>query len=182
MEEETQHSRKEKTGLESKSEEKPPLERNEEEKLEFPEWFTEDQKERLKAEMKLPTPDWMRRFNPAPLFRGHDGSDATYGTENNGPDHPVDSKDRILTTTLGSGALLKSADGNKLIWTGTGRALGDWILQAWRDGKLKATSERNVLDQAAAHFVVQEESGKLRELSGKSLQQNLSNRRNIEGK
>jgi hypothetical protein len=78
--------------------------------------------------------------------------------------------------------LLKPADGNKLIWTGTGRALADWILQAWRDGKLKATSERNVLDQAAAHFVVQEENGKLRELSGKSLQQNLSNRRNIEGK
>jgi hypothetical protein len=62
-----------------------------------------------------------------------------------------------------------------------GRALADWILQAWRHGKLKATSERNVLDQAAAHFIVQEES-KLRELSGKSLQQNLSSRRNIEGK
>ena len=150
MEEETQNSRKEKAASEPNSEEKPPLERNQEEKLEFPEWFTEDQKERLKDEMKLPTPDWMRRFNPAPLFMGHDGSDAT--------------------------------DGNKLIWTGTGRALADWILQAWRDGKLNATSERNVLDQAAAHFVVQEESGKLRELSGKSLQQNLSNRRNIEGK
>ena len=166
--------------MEPNSEEKPPLERNEEEKLEFPEWFTEDQKERLKAEMKLPTPDWMRRFNAAPFFRCHDGSDATYSTENTGPDHPVDSRDRILT--LGSGALLKPADGNKLIWTGTGRALGDWILQAWRDGKLKARSERNALDQAAVHFVVQEESGELRELNGKSLQQNLSNRRDTEGK
>jgi len=142
MDEETQNSTNAKP--EPNSEGKP--EQKSEEELAFAQWLTEDQKERLKAEMKRPTPDWMRHFNAAPLFRGDD------------------------------------APANKLIWTGTRRALADWILQAWRDGKLKARSERNALDQAAVHFVVQEESGELRELNGKSLQQNLSNRRDTEGK
>jgi hypothetical protein len=139
MDEETQNAK-----TEPNSEGKP--EQKSEEELEFAQWLTEDQKERLKAEMKGPTPDWMCHFNAAPLFRGDDGP------------------------------------ANKLIWTGTRRALADWILQAWRDGKLKAKSALNALDQAAVHFVVEEESGELRELNGKSLQQNLSNRRDTEGK
>jgi hypothetical protein len=102
----------------------------------------------------------------------------------------IDALLNTIRTCIGSQATPESrsvqyrspdADGNKLIWTDTMRALADWILQAWHEGKLKATSDRNALDQAAVHFVVQEKSGKLRELTGKSLQQNLSNRRN-EGK
>jgi hypothetical protein len=66
----------------------------------------------------------------------------------------------------------------RIIWKGTQRELADWILKLWRAGKVVASSELNALNQLAVHFVMHDGS----EISAKSLQQNLRNRRDIEGK
>ncbi len=65
----------------------------------------------------------------------------------------------------------------KLKWEGSDREFGDWILNAFHDGKLSAKSNRNALEQALTHFEMKD--GKRRTVN--SLLQNLRNRKN-EGK
>lgn len=89
-----------------------------------------------------------------------------------------DTKQRQLAELRERLQRLDAGSAGKMKWNGTKRELADWILEAWKGGKISAASERNALDQAAAHFETQDSS----ELTGKSLQQNLSNRKNIEGK
>lgn len=63
---------------------------------------------------------------------------------------------------------------NRLNWLGTAREFGDWIIEAFDAGKLKANSQTDALIQAAEHFVGQD--GK--RLKPHSIWQNRRNRDN----
>ena len=62
-----------------------------------------------------------------------------------------------------------------LVWTGTVREFGDWILAAHDEGKgkLRASSPTNALEQACQHFV--REDG--RKFKAHSVWQSLQNRK-----
>jgi hypothetical protein len=64
-----------------------------------------------------------------------------------------------------------------IIWQGTARSWGEWVLETYRDGKIQATSQTNALELFAQYFATKD--GK--SFDPKSVLQNLSNKKN-EGK
>jgi hypothetical protein len=62
----------------------------------------------------------------------------------------------------------------KVKWTGTVRDFGDWVLNAYHDGKIIATSDMNALEQLCEHFLQKDGSP----LNARSIKQNLNNRYN----
>ena len=58
-----------------------------------------------------------------------------------------------------------------IVWLGKDRAFGLWVLKAFREKQIDATSQNNVFEQAVKHFV--RKDGK--PFKPKSLQQNLKN-------
>jgi len=63
---------------------------------------------------------------------------------------------------------------SKVKWSGTVREFGDWVLSAYRDRKIIATSNTNALEQLCEHFLQKDGSP----LNARSIMQNLNNRYN----
>ena len=70
------------------------------------------------------------------------------------------------------------ASPDRMIWTGTAREFGDWILEAFDNGLIQASSRFNALEEACKHFV--SKGGK--PLNHRSIWQSLRNRKEVEGK
>jgi hypothetical protein len=62
----------------------------------------------------------------------------------------------------------------KVKWTGTVRDFGDWVLNAYHNRKIIATSDMNALEQLCEHFLQKDGSA----LNARSVKQNLNNRYN----
>jgi hypothetical protein len=62
----------------------------------------------------------------------------------------------------------------KVIWSGTAREFGEWVLTAFHEKKITASSDMNALEQTCQHF--SQKDGK--PLNARSIKQNLNNKYN----
>lgn len=65
-----------------------------------------------------------------------------------------------------------------LVWTGTARQFGDYIVKLYADGLIEASSQREAIFKAAGHYVLK--NGKA--LNPAAIYNSLAARQNLEGK